>query len=130
MKSSSTLSAFIATAFLLTGCSTTTQPQHHLAGNFLKRESIVATSQEKYPPKNPQHIALYPANMDPDKPYKVIGVASVSKYNLVGMQREQKTIHNIMQNLAASIGGDAIMNVTHEDDKVQAKVIAFQKILV
>ena len=122
----------IAVTFLLGSCATTHSGQSttQVASNFIQHQNVEMTSPFKYPPKNPQNVAVYSNEKSPHTAYRVIGVAKVSKYNLLGMERQDATIHSMMKNLAASIGGDGIMNVSSNSDGLQANVIAFQKILI
>ena len=120
----------VAIAFLLGSCSSAGSPSTALAANFINRQTIEPVTKEKYPPKSPQLVTLYTADQTPHTAYRVIGIATVSKYNLLGLQRQAIVIHNMMKNLAASIGGDGLINVSSNDKNFQAKVIAFQRILI
>jgi len=132
MKKTYSFATVIALALILGGCSCTgpgpTSTQ--MATNFIKRQHVLATTKEKYPAKNPHAVALYTSEQKPLMPYRIIGVATVSKYNLLGMHRQEDTVHEMMRNLAASIGGDGIINVSNHGDSMQASVIAFQRILI
>lgn len=130
MRMSYPFLAAITIAFLLGGCSTTGQSTTQVASNFINRQHVVTTTKETYPAKNPQTIALYSSDKTPHAPYKVIGVATVSKYNLLGMPRKDDTVHDMMKSLAASVGGDGLINVSSGDENVQANIIAFQKIMI
>lgn len=116
---------------LLSGCNTT-QPNSPttLATNFIQRQKIIATTEEIYPRKQAEAISLYTKEKTPHKAYKIIGVASVSKYNLFGIQRKEDTLTKMIKNLAASIGGDGLIDIKHNDHQIQANVIAYQKILI
>jgi hypothetical protein len=96
----------------------------------LNHEQVVTTTNQVYPAKNPQHVALYNEADSPNNPYRIIGVARISKFNLLGMKRPDTTVQALMKNMAASIGGDGLMNVTHTDDMVEGNVIAFQRIMI
>ncbi|RDI48775.1 YajG family lipoprotein [Aquicella lusitana] len=131
MKMSYPIMAVIAVAFL-GGCATkgqTTDPTQ-VASNFINRQHVVATTKDTYPAKNAKNVALFSEHKTPHAPYRVIGVATVSKYNILGMKREDETIHTMMKNLAASIGGDGIIDVSSNHESMKANIIAFQKILI
>jgi len=96
----------------------------------LKKEKVITTTQTKYPAKSPQHIAFYLEKNSPERPYRIIGVGIVSKYNFIGMQRPEPAMHTIMRNLAASIGGDAIMNINKGNQAMEANIIAYEKVLI
>jgi hypothetical protein len=116
-------------AVLLTGCMAQGRTPTQVATSLINRESITTTTHDIYPVKNPQTVALY-TNEKPHAAYRVIGIAKVSKYNMFGIERQNNTLHSMMKNLAASIGGDGLIELNHTNDNVQAKVIAYQKILI
>lgn len=113
---------------MLTACTTHNQPTPRLAANFINRESVQATTKEKFPAKNPQTVAIYKEK--PLTPYRIIGVAKVAKYNFIGLPRKEETLQDMMKHLAASIGGDGLINVNANHDGLEAKVIQFQRILL
>ncbi|TAK76602.1 MAG: hypothetical protein EPO11_03995 [Gammaproteobacteria bacterium] len=130
MKTSHPLLLTIAVVFLLGGCSTTNQSTPRVASNFINRQQVTPATNDIYPSKNPQTVAVYTDTHKPHAAYRVIGTASVSKYNLLGMKRQDATVQEMMKNLAASIGGDGLIDVKTNDESMQARVIAFQKILI
>lgn len=122
--------ATIMVAFSLAGCTTKGQSTPQVASNFINRQHVITTTKETYPAKNPQTVALYTPDKTPHAPYRVIGVATVSKYNLLGMQRKDDTVHEMMKTLAASVGGDGLINISNGEESIQANIIAFQKIMI
>lgn len=113
-------------SLVLTSCAT---PTVRTANNYLHKQHVTTTG--NYPAKNPEKIALFQPNQSPLSPYKVIGVAKVATHNRLGMQRPTATMHNMMKNLAASIGGDGLINITPTDKgEWEAHVIQYQKILI
>lgn len=130
MKLSYTILSLIGLSFLIIGCTTSGQSSTQLASNFINRQHVVATTKESYAPKNPKNIALYAKNEKPLSPYRIIGIATVSKHNLIGMQRQDNTLHEMMKKLAASIGGDALINISDNTENMQASIIQFQRILI
>ncbi len=128
-----TLALFITSitiALLITSCANKAQNPTQVASNFIQRQTIVAITNETYPAKNPLQVALYRNDQSPHVPYRIIGVATVSKFNLFGTERQNVTLNTMMKKLAASIGGDGLINVKTDEDAMQARVIAFQKILI
>ena len=116
-------------ALLIGGCSTgrsTTQ----VASNFINKQQVVMLIKDTYPPKNPRLITLYANDQSPHTAYRVIGIATVSKHNLLGMERREPLLKNMMKNLAASVGGDGLIEVKNKNDTIEAQVIQFQKILI
>src|SRR5438128_1039876 len=117
-------------AFLLEGCSTTGQSSTQLASNFIQRQHVATISKDKYPPKNPRNIALYNAINKPMMPYRIIGVATVARHNIIGLNREDTTINDMMKKLAASVGGDGLININEGRNGIEGTIIQYQKILI
>lgn len=120
----------ITTTLLLNGCANTHHTPTRAASNLIQRQSVVSMTKEYYPAKNPLTVAVYDDNQSPHTPYRVIGVATISKYNLLGSPRQDTTMNVMMKNLAASMGGDGLINVSENSDAMQAHIIAYQKILI
>lgn len=116
----------LASSALLTGCTATNSPGQ-MASNLINRENIATSVDNTYPAKKAQDVKLYSYNHPPEQGYKVIGVASVYKKNILGMERKDDTIKEMMQKLAAKIGGDGLVDFVHQRDKIQASVISYQK---
>lgn len=112
------------------GCATPGPTPPQTAANFLQKQHVVATTNIKLPAKNPRTVAIYTKDKTPHTAYRIIGVATVSRHNLLGIKRHEDTIHDMMKELAASIGGDGIIDVSGSEENMRANVIAFQKILI
>lgn len=124
------LSILVIIALFLNGCYPSNPCcTRQLAANFLYRQKVVATTKQTYRPKNPKFVTLYNKEQKLLTPYRVIGIATISKYNLLGRKRPQETIEDMMKNLAASLGGDALINVSTNNDSIQGHVIQFQRVL-
>jgi hypothetical protein len=93
-------------------------------------QQVMSTTKDSYPPKNPQQITLYTKEQTPITPYRIIGIARVSHYNAFGLARETNTVHSLMKTLAASIGGDGLINIQKGKDQTEGHVIAYQQILI
>ncbi len=89
-------------------------------------DQTAKASQPQSMQKNPISVAFYKENEKPKAPYKVIGKETVSKYNIVGIKRQEASIHDAMRSLAASMGGDAVIDVKHDDKTVSGTVIGFE----
>jgi hypothetical protein len=118
------------TSLIMGGCSTTNKNPGQMATNLINRQSVTPITHQTYPAKNPETVALYTNQTAPHYAYRIIGVASVSKRNLLGMQRQDATVDTMMKKLAASIGGDGVIDINQTPTSMDAKVIAYQKILV
>lgn len=115
---------------VLTGCQTNQSHPTRMASNFINREEIIHTTKETYPAKNPQRVAVFTPDKVPHIPYRIIGVATVSKYNMMGKKRSDATVHQMMKKLAASIGGDGLIDLNNNEETMKAKVIAFHRVLI
>lgn len=105
----------ISIGILCVSCSTSNQPQKNI------KTASTATSQ-----KNPLNVSLYKNTPAINHKYKVIGEETVSKFNKAGIKRQIAHIHDAMRKKAASMGGDAVINITHDNDKVTGTVIAYE----
>lgn len=111
----------ITIVLFFTGCAThqcCEQPVQNCCGQTAKINPPTSLK------KNPIAVAFY--DNKPTTPYKVIGTETVSKYNGVGIKRQEASIHDAMRNLAAAMGGDAIIDVMHDDKTVTGTVIGFE----
>lgn len=116
MKMPLRLLSFLSTVLLITSCA--------------NKGHVVAITHETYPAKNPLQVSLYDNNQSPHTAYRIIGIATVSKYNLLGTERQNATLNTMLKKLAASIGGDGLINVKTNEESMQGHVIAFEKILI
>ena len=130
MAKSALVITMITVTWLMSGCASKGQNPTQVASNLIQRQSIIPTTDEKYPAKNPQSVAFFTQDKAPHAPYRVIGVATVSKFNLLGNERQHDTLNDMMKKLAASIGGDGVIDVNTNNDAMRARVIAFQRILI
>lgn len=95
--------------------------------------SIVLTScatvshSDKHPSTKPyhKHPSMIALDDQPDRPYKVIGKTSISRFNSAGFKRQQAVIHDHLRILAASLGGDAIIHLKHKPTTVSGTVITY-----
>lgn len=76
--------------------------------------------------KNPMTVSFYPSTKNITLPYTVLGQEIISKYNFVGIKRQEATIHDAMRSKAAEMGGDAIVDIKHDDKTVTGTVIAYR----
>ena len=130
MRRAHRIIAAIVVAFLLGSCSAKQPTTIQTAANFINRQNVVHTTKEFYAAKDPKKITVFTQEKTPYTAYRVIGKATISKYNLLGLKREETTLKEMMKNLAASIGGDGIIDIHNNNDALQATIIQYQKILL
>lgn len=87
-----------------------------------KQPQVSATTLKK----NPLSVKLFTGKLKPEKPYVVIGKETVSKYNTVGIKRQEANIRDTMRHYAATLGGDAVINITHDANSISGIVIAYK----
>ncbi len=111
----------------LLGCSSnmnSVQPVNTQTQNINKATQPLPKCNKK---KNPMEVSFYSNGKMPNNPYTVLGQATVSKYNLVGIKRQDATIHDAMRTMAASMGGDAIIDVKKDYHSVSGTVIMYHQ---
>ncbi len=104
-------------SFALLGCSSM---QTH---NQVQKSSAATPIPQKN--KNPMTVSVFTNGRNPSIPYSIVGRASVSQYNMAGNKRQEAIIHDAMRSAAASMGGDAIINIKRSDKTVSGTVIAY-----
>lgn len=117
-------------ALSLNGC-TATAPQAPAQARTLKQgETCISYSTAKHYAKPGNTIAFYPQAFSIKRPYRIIGKETVSRYNVLGMERQPRSLDELLRRHAASMGGDAVMNISKDSQKVEATVISFEKVLL
>lgn len=76
--------------------------------------------------KNPLTVSFYTKGQ-PKMPFEVIGEESISKFNMGGHKRQEAYIRDGMRELAAAMGGDAIIDIKHDSKTITGTVVAFKK---
>ncbi len=115
--------------YSLLGCSSinAVHPTNNATQNATQNTTDVRAPLPQCPKKkNPMEVSFYSPGKMPNIPYAVIGLARVSKYNRVGVKRQDAIIHDAMRTVAASMGGDAIIDVMGTNKSMVGKVIAYQ----
>jgi hypothetical protein len=114
-------------AMILNACTVVTRtpvapPQHHT-------EETVTPTHYCHHHKDPVNVSFLNHSY-PDRPYKILGEAKVSKFNSEGIKRQEATIRDLIRDQAASLDGDAIINIKADQQTITATVIGFRKDLV
>jgi hypothetical protein len=76
--------------------------------------------------KNPLRVSFY-TKAYPKTPYTVVGEESISKFNQGGIKRQEAHLHDAMRELAAAMGGDAVIDIKSDGKSISGTVVAFQK---
>ncbi|SRR5579883_1577978 len=105
----------------LVGCATTDQ-----TGSCKPMVAAPIKSPDCFCKKNPLKVSFYTTG-HPSMPYKVIGVEHISEYNMGGNKRQEANIQDGMRELAAAMGGDAVINIKKDSKIITGTVVAFQK---
>lgn len=82
---------------------------------------------EKKPHKNPLTISLHKKSHQTNKAYTVVGQETVSKYNKGGIKRQEAHLRDTMREIAAAMGGDAVIDIKHDGKTITGTVVAFHK---
>lgn len=85
---------------------------------------------QEHTAKNPISVTLYTGNQKPEKPYVVLGHETVSKYNRVGIKRQEANLKDSIRHLAAKKGGDAVIEITNHADSISYTVISYKNMPV
>lgn len=73
----------------------------------------------------PNNIQIYNLNNLPNKPYKVVDNFKVSIYNQYGSKLQRAKINTYLQDEAARLGGDGVIDLGVRDNNVYAEAIKF-----
>lgn len=119
---------FISIALVLTACTTISEekPVDVISGKPSNLQPYIPPHCPAPPKKDPLNVSIYNRGIRPHGPYKVIGLETVSKYNHVGIKRQEANIRDTMRDIAAAMGGDAIIDLRYEKHVVTGKVVAYQ----
>jgi hypothetical protein len=112
----------LVSALVLSGCATTNPCP--------KSQTTNSSSSAQCPHKKDPITVSFLSNQKPARPYQVIGTTVVAKYNTVGIKRQEAIIRDLIRQQAASLGGDAVIDVKHNGNAISATVIAYKQVLV
>jgi hypothetical protein len=109
---------------LLSGCTTTSNFKNHTK-DMMSGTKIINLTNDHYTPTNPNSIIIIAPKTKLDTNYKKIAAIEVSKYNLVGVKRQQGVVDDLLQKYTAAAGGNAIIDVHIKKTKVTGTIIRF-----
>ncbi len=123
-KGKTTLISAMALLFVM-GCATergaTTSGKQPPPTNT--ERGVVAASSKQLPPTNPDEVTIYLADKKPPFPYETIGRVSADRHSVVGLDRPRDEIYKDLREKAASIGGDAVINITEFSGSLSGVVV-------
>jgi outer membrane murein-binding lipoprotein Lpp len=107
-----TVTIAVLISCMLAGCSTMQNTYRQTEG-FITRNKIKRTAKTQYAATNPEIVAL--TNKAAIKrPYVTVAQLKVSQRNIVGVKRQKAFINDLMRKDAATIGGHAVINISHD----------------
>ena len=115
-----------ATMLILSGCSTTSMKgaENSVAHAFSSSE-VVKTTKANYKPTDPKTVALYYDNKKPSHKYKTIGRVNANAHNFMAIPISEQNIRKAMKTRAASIGGNAVINIHRNLDTETGNVVRY-----
>lgn len=116
------LLSIIYIGFALTSCAT----EHPVPRSDSSTTASVHQPVASPKSPNPQKVAFY-TKSHPNIPYTVIGEETISKFNQGGNKRQEANIRDGMRELAAAMGGDAVIDIKHDSQSVSGTVVAYVK---
>jgi hypothetical protein len=119
----------IYVALIVSGCSVTRTPVPPTTYTKTNYSTDEYAAPKCHHHKDPVNVSFLNHNI-PNRPYKVLGVAEVYKFNTEGIRRQDAIIRDLLREQAASLDGDAIIDIKNDGKKITATVIAFKKVLV
>ena len=117
------LLGLIYTGLALISCATVDHPTSTLNKPNITKPVKPALSHSK---KTPLAVSFYTKGQ-PKIPFEIIGEESISKFNLGGGKQQEAYIRKGMRELAAAMGGDAVINVKHNTNSITGTVVAYQR---
>jgi hypothetical protein len=118
------LLGIINVALIMSGCASTVSHQ-----TLEPEQQTIIVPTKCHVHKDPLNVSVI-TKEKPAHPYTVVGKARVSKYNVAGNKRQEATIRDIMRQLAASLNGDAVIEVKNMEKEITATIITYQPIIV
>lgn len=88
---------------------------------------IDKTSNKNHAATNPDDVQLFMGGEKPSRRYEKLGMLTVSTDNSWGMSRSEADIRINMKERAASVGGDAVINVQRGLTTMTGTIIRYTK---
>lgn len=126
LKSFLLTSVSMAAILALSGCSTTSmQGAENSVAHAFSSSEVVKTTSTNYKPTNPKQVALYYDNKKPAHKYKIIGRVNANAHNFMAIPISEKNIRKSLKTQAASIGGNAVINIKRNLDTETGNVVRY-----
>lgn len=103
----------------LTACSTTDMQAMVTGG------SAISTSDVRYVATQSNHVKLYYGSERCQRHYKIIGRVSSCNDNLMGIPHSAQTIDNKLKEEAASLGADAVIDITSNLEHTSGQAVVY-----
>lgn len=118
------LLSIIYIGLALTSCASVEQPHNRQV--YQTDTTPIKAPTCPYPKTNPLKVSFYTKG-HPKLAYTVVGHESISKFNMGGNKRQEANIRDGMRELAAAMGGDAVIDIKHNDKAISGTVVAYEK---
>ncbi len=97
------------------------------ANNLISGGSVAVNTNQTYPKNSPDNVHIF-FDEKPHKSYIEIGQVNIDTDNMLGIPKSETEIIRAMQEQAASIGGDAVINVNQSMSSAIGTVIVYKGI--
>lgn len=112
---------------MITGCADTVSSISGAANSYVSGGSVSNTTSKTYAPTNPTDVAIYYGDTLPHRHYVIIGRVSANADDMLGLDKSEQSIRTVLQQKAASIGGEAVIHVQEAIDTQSGDVIRFHR---
>ena len=89
--------------------------------------SAISTSDVRHAPTQVQHVKLYYGSERCQRRYKIIGRVSASNDSPIGIPHSAQTIDNKLKEEAASLGADAVIDITSNMEHTAGQAVVYSR---
>ena len=97
------------------------------ADNLISGGSVAVNNNRTYPKNSPDNVHIF-FDEKPRRSYIEIGQVNIDTDNMLGVPKSETEIIHAMQEQAASIGGDAVIDVNRSMGAATGTIIIYQSI--